>query len=132
MYKSLLLIISILLVLIGSILVAHAQITMTVWTTEQCLEEKGYVNHKDYEPIGVLSNEYDVYVIPNDMPCIMGAVNPIEKIVLLEKNSLTLEVLVHESVHLAQNDSRNIEDEAYGTTKYLFELMELLNIKNSF
>ena len=118
--------ISIALIIIGFAIKAEA-ITVTVETHEQCLKKNkgGSITNTD-TPIAQLSNGYNLYIVNIDIPCARAFVNKSKGIVVFEQHTLDLEVLIHESVHLAQNETNDKEKQARLTTKYFFEILEKL------
>lgn len=118
--------ISIALIIIGFAIKAEA-ITVTVESYEQCIKKNtGERLTNTDKPIAQLSNGYSIYIVNRDIPCAKGFTNEAQEIVVFEQHTLDLEALIHESVHLAQNETSNKEKQARLTTKYFFEILEKL------
>lgn len=114
--------ISIALIIIGFAIKAHAEITSYSVPTEKT--EFCNINRSDYKDIkiGTLSNGYEVYLSEKEQNCFGATVG--NGYVIF--NILTIETIIHESVHLAQREGGNNEDEARNTTKFFFEIINLL------
>lgn len=118
--------IGILLITTGFAINANAEITSYSVPTEQtdvCKNKPDYNKYKN-KHIGTLSNGYKVYVSNNSIPCVAGQVG--RGYVLYDITTLTLEVLIHENVHVAQHEGGGKEKEARNTTKFFFETLQML------
>lgn len=77
------------------------------------------------EELGKFSNGKKLLLSKESIKCIGGQVSP--TYMLLDITDLNLEVLMHESVHMGQHEGKDQEVQAYGTTQYYFEAIEMLS-----
>lgn len=85
----------------------HNQIEVIVVTHEECLEEHGHAKPTKEMYIGTVDDDVKVYFSPVDMPCVGGYVRKSAfgkaSYVMFEANSINIEVIAHEALHIAYN-----------------------------